>query len=328
MPAPPLDLAAVRSFENLEFLARQLVEGFITGLHQSPYHGFSVEFSEHRLYNPGESTRHLDWKVFARTDKLFVKRYEEETNLRAHILLDVSPSMYYPAPGFDKLRFSILAAAALTTLLTRQRDAVGLVTFSETVELQTPVRSSSRHRHTLLLTLQQLLDRPAPGGAGSGRSAAGSNLAAGSHSVAGRRTTDVAQVIHTLAQQIPKRSLVILFSDMLGRGEAEQTAALAALQHLRHQQHEVLLFHVLDRKTEADFDFAERPYIFEDVETGQEIKLQPAQVREQYRAAMRRFEQELALRCGQFKIDFVPVDVREPFEKVLYAYLVKRGKAK
>ena len=310
MPSPPLDLAAVRSFENLEFLARQLVEGFITGLHQSPYHGFSVEFSEHRLYNPGESTRHLDWKVFARTDKLFVKRYEEETNLRAHLLLDVSPSMYYPVPGHDKLRFSVLAAAALTTLLTRQRDAVGLVTFADTVELQTPVRSSGRHRHTLLLTLQQLLDRPtaAP--------------------TAVRRGTDVASVIHTIAQQIPKRSLVILFSDMLGRGEAEQTAALAALQHLRHQQHEVLLFHILDRATEADFDFAERPYIFEDVETGLEIKLQPGQVREQYRAAMSRFEHELALRCGQFKIDFVPVDVREPFEKVLYAYLVKRGKVK
>jgi uncharacterized protein (DUF58 family) len=303
----PLDLAAVRSFENLEFLARQLVDGFITGLHQSPYHGFSVEFSEHRLYNPGESTRHLDWKVFARTDKLFVKRYEEETNLRCHILLDVSPSMYYPAPDYDKLRFSILAAAALTTLLTRQRDAVGLVTFADKVELQTPVRSTSTHRHTLLLVLQQLLDRaPAP------RSA----------------TTDVAGVIHTIAQQIPKRSLVILFSDMLGRGRAEQDAALAALQHLKHQHHEVLLFHVLDRSTEADFDFAERPYIFEDVETGLEIKLQPSQIREQYRAAMTAYEQELALRCGQLRIDFVPVDVREPFEKVLYAYLVKRGKVK
>jgi uncharacterized protein (DUF58 family) len=304
---PALDLAAVRSFENLEFLARQLVDGFITGLHQSPYHGFSVEFSEHRLYNPGESTRHLDWKVFARTDKLFVKRYEEETNLRCHLLLDVSPSMYYPAPGFDKLRFSILAAAALTTLLTRQRDAVGLVTFADQVELQTPVRSTSTHRHTLLLTLQQLLERPAaPKGT----------------------TTDVAGVIHTIAQQIPKRSLVILFSDMLGRGPAEQDAALAALQHLKHQHHEVLLFHVLDRSTEADFDFAERPYIFEDLETGQEIKLQPSQIREQYRAAMTAYEHELALRCGQLRIDFVPVDVREPFEKVLYAYLVKRSKGR
>ncbi len=304
----PLDLAAIRSFENLEFLARQLVDGFITGLHQSPYHGFSVEFSEHRLYNPGESTRHIDWKVFARTDKLFVKRYEEETNLRCHVLLDVSPSMYYPAPGHDKLKFSILAAAALTTLLTRQRDAVGLVTFADNVELQTPVRSTSTHRHTLLLALQQLLERPPAPQSGRG--------------------TDVAGAIHAIARQIPKRSLVILFSDMLGRSVAEQDAALAALQHLKHQHHEVLLFHVLDRTTEADFDFAERPYIFEDVETGQEIKLQPSQIKAQYQAAMLAYEQELALRCGQLRIDFVPVDVREPFEKILYAYLVKRGKGR
>jgi uncharacterized protein (DUF58 family) len=274
-------------------------------LHQSPYHGFSVEFSEHRLYNPGESTRHLDWKVFARTDKLFVKRYEEETNLRCHLLLDVSPSMYYPAPSHDKLRFSILCAAALITLLQKQRDAVGLVTFANEVELQTPVRSTSTHRHTLLLTLQQLLERPPT-----------------------RRSTDVAQVIHQIAQQIPKRSLVVLFSDMLGRAPEEQTAALAALQHLRHQHHEVLLFHVMDRATESEFAFADRPYLFEDIETGEQIKLQPNQVREQYRAAMQRYEQDLALRCGQFKIDFVPVDIREPFDKTLYAYLVKRGKVR
>ncbi|TDN40306.1 DUF58 domain-containing protein [Hymenobacter sp. UV11] len=309
MPSTALDLAAIRSFENLELLARQLVDGFITGLHQSPYHGFSVEFSEHRLYNPGDSTRHVDWKVFARTDKLFVKRYEEETNLRAHLLLDVSPSMYYPSPGHDKLKFAVLAAAALTTLLQRQRDAVGLVTFAEKVELQTPVRATSVHRHTLLLAMQQLLARPTP----SSRPG---------------QATDVAGVLHAIAQQIPKRSLVILFSDMLGRGAAEQEAALAALQHLRHQHHEVLVFHVLDRATESNFDFQDRPYIFEDVETGQEIRLQPAQVREQYRAAMRQFEEDLALRCGQLKIDFVPVDVREPFDKVLHAYLVKRGKAR
>jgi uncharacterized protein (DUF58 family) len=311
MPAPALDLAAIRSFENLELLARQLVDGFITGLHQSPYHGFSVEFSEHRLYNPGESTRHMDWKVFARTDKLFVKRYEEETNLRAHILLDVSPSMYYPAPGHDKLRFSVLAAAALTTLLQRQRDAVGLVTFGEQIELQTPVRSTTAHRHTLLLTLQQLLERPAPAASTRRPTAA----------------TNVAGVLHAIAQQIPKRSLVIVFSDMLGRGAQEQAAALAALQHLRHQHHEVLLFHILDRATESNFDFQDRPYIFEDVETGEEIRLQPSQVREQYRVAMQQFEADLALRCGQLKIDFVPVDVHEPFAKVLHAYLVKRGKA-
>ncbi len=303
-----LDLPEVRAFGNLELLARQLVEGFITGLHQSPYHGFSVEFSEHRLYNAGESTRHLDWKVFARTDKLFVKRYEEETNLRCHLLLDVSPSMYYPTEAgphqHGKLKFSLLSAAALTTLLHRQRDAVGLVTFADSVEIQTPVRATSQHRHTLLLQMQHLLERPVP--------------AAG-------RQTDVAKVIHQIAQQIPKRSLVVIFSDMLSRTD-NPDELFAALQHLRHQQHEVLLFHVLDAETEEAFDFADRPYVFVDAETGAEVRLQPQQIRAQYRTAMAEFKQELALRCGQYKVDFVPVDIREPFEKVLYAWLVKRGK--
>ncbi len=303
-----LDIPEIRAFGNLELLARQLVEGFITGLHQSPYHGFSVEFSEHRLYNAGESTRHLDWKVLARTDRLYVKRYEEETNLRCHLLLDVSSSMYYPtAPGPEhhgKLRFSVLAAAALATLLQRQRDATGLVTFSDHVEIQTPVRATAQHRHTLLIQLQNLLDRPqAPVG----------------------RQTDVAAVIHQIAQQIPKRSLVVIFSDMLSRAE-DADAMFAALQHLRHQRHEVLLFHVLDSATEEAFDFADRPYIFVDAETGEEVRLQPNQIREQYRAAMGDFKQQLALRCGQYKVDFVPVDIREPFERVLLRWLVKRSK--
>lgn len=303
-----LDLPEIRAFGNLELLARQLVEGFITGLHQSPYHGFSVEFSEHRLYNAGESTRHLDWKVLARTDRLYVKRYEEETNLRCHVLLDVSPSMYYPTEAgpqhHGKLRFSILSAAALATLLQRQRDAVGLVTFADQVELQTPVRATAQHRHTLLLQLQQLLDRPQP---------------------AGPRTTDVASVINQIAQQIPKRSLVVIFSDMLSRVQ-DSDKLFEALQHLRHQRHEVLLFHVLDAATEEAFDFAERPYVFVDAETGEEVRLQPNQVRDQYRAAMGEFKQQLALRCGQYRIDFIPVDIREPFEKVLFSWLVKRSK--
>jgi len=297
----------IRAFGNLELLARQLVEGFITGLHQSPYHGFSVEFSEHRLYNAGESTRHLDWKVLARTDRLYVKRYEEETNLRCHLLLDVSPSMYYPTAGPQtngKLHFSILSAAALATLLQRQRDAVGLVTFADRIELQTPVRATAQHRHTLLLQLQQLLDRPQP---------------------AQQRTTDVAGVIHQIAQQIQKRSLVVIFSDMLSRTENPE-ALFEALQHLRHQRHEVLLFHVLDAATEESFDFAERPYVFVDAETGEEVRLQPNQVREQYRAAMGAFKQQLALRCGQYRIDFTPVDIRESFDKVLFGWLVKRSK--
>lgn len=300
----PLTLADVQKFENMEFLAKQLVEGFITGLHQSPYHGFSVEFSEHRLYNSGESTRHIDWKVFARTDKLFVKRYEEETNLRCHMLLDVSPSMYYPTENNGKLTFSTLCAAALATLLRKQRDAVGLVTFSDKIELQTPVRSTGSHLHTLLLILQKQLEQKPTS-----------------------KDTNVAEVVHQIAQQIPKRSLVVIFSDMLSQQDNLETI-FAALQHLKHQNHEVLIFHVMDRKTEEEFDFAERPYVFVDVETGQELKLQPSQVREHYRTAVENYKRELELKCGQYKIDFVPVDISEPFDKVLYAYLIKRGKVR
>jgi uncharacterized protein (DUF58 family) len=302
--AQQVDLAAVRQFGNMEFLAKQLVEGFITGLHKSPYHGFSVEFSEHRLYNSGESTRHIDWKVFARTDKLFVKRYEEETNLRCHILLDVSPSMYYPEETNGKLTFSALATAALATMLQKQRDAIGLVTFSDKIQVQTPVKSTGSHVHTLMIALQNLLNQPRP----SGR-------------------TDVALVLHQIAQQIPKRSLVIIFSDMFSRQE-DSTAIFEALQHLKHQNHEVLLFHVMDRKTEEAFEFSERPYLFVDVETGEQLKLQPSQVRENYKAAIEKFRHGLELKCGQYKIDFIPVDINEPFDKVLYGYLVKRGKMK
>lgn len=299
-----IDLGAVRKFENMEFLAKQLVEGFITGLHQSPYHGFSVEFSEHRLYNSGESTRHIDWKVFARTDKLFVKRYEEETNLRCHILLDVSPSMYYPIDTNGKLTFSALCAASIATILQKQRDAVGLVTFSDKVETQTPVRSTSSHVHTILLQLQQLLSKEPSG-----------------------KSTNVADVIHQIAQQIQKRSLVIIFSDMLGRGD-DTTDLLAALQHLKHRNHEVLLFYVTDKKTEEQFEFPERPYVFVDIESGEEIKLQPSQVKTQYLEAVSTFKNDLALKCGQYKIDFIPVDIQEPFEKVLLSYLIKRSKVR
>ncbi|MDQ4140330.1 MAG: DUF58 domain-containing protein [Bacteroidota bacterium] len=301
---PTIDLAAIRRFENLEFLAKQLVAGFITGLHQSPYHGFSVEFSEHRLYNSGESTRHMDWKVFARTDKLFVKRYEEETNLRCHLLVDVSPSMYYPVETYGKIAFSALSAAAIAVMLQKQRDAVGLVTFSDKINLQTPVKSTSTHLHTLLLSLQQVLQHPTP-----------------------TKTTETATVIHQIAQQIPKRSLVIIFSDMLGRTD-DSSAIFAALQHLKHQNHEVLLFHVMDKRTEEKFEFAERPYIFVDVESGEEIKLQPSQVKAHYQAAISQFKQDLALKCGQYKIDFIPVDISEPFDKVLQSYLIKRAKVK
>ncbi|WP_210464705.1 DUF58 domain-containing protein [Rufibacter roseolus] len=300
-----VDLDSVRNIQNLEFLAKRLVEGFITGLHKSPYHGFSVEFSEHRLYNSGESTRHMDWKVFARTEKLFVKRYEEETNLRCQLLLDVSGSMYYPTNNYGKLSYAVLSAAALATLLQRQRDAVGLTTFADGIELQTPIKSTGAHLHTLLLALQQQLQKPAPP----------------------QKETRVAAMLHHVAQQLPKRSLVILFSDLLSQYEQLDEIFLA-LQHLRHQQHEVLLFHITHAETEEEFHFPDKPFMFHGLENGEKIKVQPAEIREAYVKAMKQFKNELKLRCGQYRIDLVSVDLREPIDKVLQAYLVKRQKVR
>ncbi|WP_207430871.1 DUF58 domain-containing protein [Sabulibacter ruber] len=300
-----VDLDSVRNIHNLELLAKRLVEGFITGLHKSPYHGFSVEFSEHRLYNSGESTRHMDWKVFARTEKLFVKRYEEETNLRCQLLLDVSGSMYYPTHNYGKLSYAVLSAAALATLLQKQRDAVGLTTFADQIELQTPIKSTGAHLHTLMLALQQQLQKPAPP----------------------QKETRVSAMLHHIAQQLPKRSLVILFSDLLSQYEQLDEIFLA-LQHLRHQQHEVLLFHLTHAETEEDFHFPDKPFMFTGLETGEKIKVQPSEIRDEYVKAMRQFKNELKLRCGQNRIDLVSVDLREPIDKVLQAYLIKRQKVR
>lgn len=297
-----LELDKVREYGNIEFLARQLVEGFITGLHKSPFHGFSVEFAEHRLYNTGESTRHVDWKVFAKTDRLYTKQYEEETNLRCHLLVDTSSSMYYPEKTQGKIVFSILAAAALAHMLQRQRDAVALTTFSEDIEIQTPIRSTPSHIHKIFLQLQHLLDHPAP-----------------------NRKTAVADVIHQVAEQIHRRSLVVIFSDMFD--DIEQADKLfSALQHLKHNRHEVLLFHVTDRKTEEDFAFEDRPYEFIDLESGEKLRVQPGQVKDQYQQAIRKFYYELRMKCNQYKIDFIEADIAQGLDQVLSAYLVKRTK--
>ena len=296
------DLVAVRAYGNLEFLARQLVEGFITGLHKSPFHGFSVEFAEHRLYNTGESTRHIDWKVYGKTDKLFVKRYEEETNLRAHLLVDTSSSMYYPEHNYGKITFSALAASALAILLQRQKDAVSLCTFSDVIETQTQVKSTPSHIHKVLQELSQLLRRPKQ-----------------------QKKTSVASILHEIAERIHKRSLVILFSDMFDDPE-DMGAVFSALQHLRHNLHEVLLFHVTDRRTELEFSFEERPYEFIDTETGESLKVQPGQVREYYLERMTNYYTELKLKCGQYKIDFIEADISEGLDPILMTYLVKRSK--
>jgi len=256
------------------------------------------------LYNTGESTKHIDWKVFARTDRLYTKVYEEETNLRCRLVIDNLSSMYYPRENNGKITFSILAAAALAHLLQKQRDAVGLCVFSETVEHQTQVKSTSSHLHKLYLLLEGLLKEQAQ-----------------------MKKTALATVLHQVAEQIHKRSLVIIFSDMF-ENQAEADQMFSALQHLKHNKHEVLLFHVTDHKTELLFDFDERPYEFIDVERGERLKLQPSQVKEAYQKHMREYYQELKIKCGQAKIDFIEADISKGVHQILRSYLIKSTRMK
>lgn len=297
-----LNLQEVRKIGNLEILAKQVVEGFITGLHKSPFHGFSVEFSEHRLYNPGESVKNIDWKLFARTDKLFVKRYEEETNLRCQLVIDASSSMYFPKAESNKMEFSVYCAAAIMQMLKKQRDAVGLSIFSNELELQRKAKSSGIHHQVLLSHLENLLQNEPE-----------------------NRSTSAIDALHQIAEAVPKRSLVVIFSDMLDSGEnAEQL--FSALQHLRYKKHEVILFHVVDKRLELDFEYTNRPHIFIDMETGEKLKLNPVQIKEKYMQSMNEFKQELKLKCAQYRIDFVEADINEGFKQVLLPYLVKRSK--
>lgn len=297
----------VQEFSHLELIAKQVVEGFITGLHKSPFHGFSVEFAEHRLYNTGESTKHIDWKLYGRTEKLFTKRYEEETNLRCQIVIDNSSSMYYPEvkkpslENLNKISFSVYSAAALIYLLKKQRDAVGLSIFSDEVEIQTQARSSSVHQKLLFYELEKLLvniERP-------------------------EKKTFAASSLHQIAENISKRSLVVIFSDMMD--QAERTDELfSAMQHLRHNKHEVILFHTVDKKHEVNFEFENRPYLFIDVETGERVKVHTNEVKDNYIKSMAEYNHELILRCGQYNIEFVEADINEGFRQILLPYLIKR----
>lgn len=304
----PVNYNEVQSLSHLELLARQVVEGFITGLHKSPFHGFSVEFAEHRLYNTGESTRHIDWKLFGRTDKLFVKRYEEETNLRCHLVVDNSSSMHYPeiknTKGIlNKINFSVHCAAALIYMMRQQRDAVGLTVFSDKIDLQTQVRSSSLHHKMLFAKLEELLEDK------------GND----------KRKTSTAAAIDFLAESIHKRSLVVIFSDMFDNMN-EQEKLFKSLQHLKHNKHEVILFHVTDKKHELDFKFESRPYRFVDVETGEEVKVHSHLVREKYMESITAYKKMLMEKCAQYKIDFVEADINLGYQQVLLPYLLKRQK--
>jgi uncharacterized protein (DUF58 family) len=300
----------LQQFGGLEFTAKQVVEGFIVGLHKSPFHGFSVEFAEHRLYNAGESIKHIDWKLYGRTDKLFIKRYEEETNLRCQLILDVSSSMFFPVmdkitlDNPNKITFSVHAAAALIYLFKKQRDAFGLSFFSDHTELHTPCKSSSVHQKYLYSELEKLL-KPLP--------------------VNAYKKTSAATALHEIAEKIHKRSLVIVFSDMLENNSSPEEL-FSALQHLKHNKHEVLLFHVVDKKKEIDFEFENRPYKFIDLEQGDELKITPNEVKEMYIKKIQEYKNQLKLKCGQYQIEFIEADIKQGFEQILLPYLLKREK--
>jgi len=298
------DLEHFEQLDNLEFVAAQVVEGFITGLHKSPYHGFSVEFAEHRIYNNGESTKNIDWKLFARTEKLFVKRFEEETNLRSYIVLDTSSSMYYPKENtarVNKLQYSVYCASALIYLLRKQRDAVALSCFADTLELHTDSRLSSTHSKYLFSELTKLFNTDA----------------------IDNKRTNASQILHEIAENIHKRSLVIIFSDMID--SLSQDDLFAAMQHFRYNKHEVILFHVTDHKHEGLLQLENRPYRLIDMEDGTELKLNPNDIRQEYIKRMSTFNNELKIKCGQYNIDLVEADINEDFSTVLLPYIIKRS---
>jgi len=301
-------LAKISSFQHLELLANQIVEGFISGMHKSPFHGFSAEFAEHKIYNAGESTKHIDWKLFAKTDRLYTKRFEEETNLRCHLIIDNSSSMHYPKLNDNqffyenKIGFSVLASAVLMNLLKKQRDAVGLSVYSDSYEYYSPEKGSDRHHRMLLNKLEGLL---------------------GSSSRA--KQTDTITYLHQIAEKMHRRSMIILFTDMF-QGNEEDEKLFKALQHLKHNKHKVVLFHVVDKKTEFNFEFDNTPRKFIDLETGENVNLFAENIKNEYEKLVKNYFDKVANTCAMYKIKYVPISVDEKFEKIMTTYLVEKQK--
>ncbi len=302
------EINEIIGFKNLELLAHQVVEGFISGLHKSPFHGFSAEFAEHKIYNQGESTKHIDWKLYARTDKLFTKRYEEETNLRCHLIIDNSSSMHYPAikeyniNSLNKISFSVLASAAIMDLLKRQRDAVGLSIYSDVYEYFSSEKGSERHHQMLLDKLNRVLIQTKK-----------------------EKGTKTYTYLHEIADKLKRRSMVFLFTDMF-QSDLEAKKLFEALQHLKYNKHEVILFHVYDRDKEIEFGFSNKPRRFVDVETGEHIDLYAENIKENYEEAIEAYFRALKLQCGQYRIKYVPVDIQGDFTTILTTYLIERHK--
>lgn len=283
---------AVARLRNLNLIARTVVEGFITGLHRSPYHGFSVEFSDHREYTPGDNLRDLDWLALARTDKYYIKRYEEETNLRAYLLLDISGSMAYQSgENVTKIEYGCYLAASLAYLMIRQQDSVGLITFDQSIRANIPPRSTTTHLNQILRHLEAV----EPGA-----------------------VTDVSRTFHDLAEMIRKRGLIVIISDLYD----EEREVVRALRHFRHRRHEVILFHVFDR-AELDFPFR-RLSDFVDLETNERLQIDPRYVREEYRRQIAGFIARYKRACSESRIEYVHTDTSVPYDFLLSAYLSKR----
>lgn len=295
----------IASFRNLELLANQVVEGFISGMHKSPFHGFSAEFAEHKIYNTGESTKNIDWKLFARTDRLYTKRFEEETNLRCHLILDNSSSMHYPKlqegePFYkNKIGFSVLASAVLMNLLKKQRDAVGLSIYSDTYEYYASEKGSERHHRMLLNTLENL-------------------------SFSQNKSTNTVELLHQIAEKIHRRSMIVLFTDMFQN--QNENELFRALQHLKHNKHRVIVFHVYSKKNEIDFEFSNTPKKFIDLENGEEINLFAENIQEEYRNSVKKYFERVSLICSQYRIKYVPVAIEDDFDKVMLTYLTEKQK--
>lgn len=302
------ELNKAEGFKNLELLAKQVVEGFIAGMHKSPFHGFSAEFAEHKIYNKGESTRHIDWKLFAKTEKLYTKRYDDETNLRCHIIIDNSSSMHYPEgrtfsiENLNKITFSVLAAASLMQILKKQRDAVGLSIYSDAYDYYAPEKGSERHHQMLLNHLSEaVVSKPK------------------------NKQTDTYKYLHEIAEKLHKRSMIFLFTDMFQTSE-DKTKLFEALRHLKYNKHEVILFHVFDKEKELQFDFDNKPKRFIDVETGEYINLYADSIKENYNHAVGTYFDALKLKCLQYKIKYVEADVNKDFNNILTTYMVERKK--
>ena len=300
-------LEKISQFKNLELLANQIVEGFISGMHKSPFHGFSAEFAEHKIYNQGESTKHIDWKLFAKTDRLYTKKYEEETNLRCHVIIDNSSSMHYPKLkdnqlfSESKIGFSVLASAVLMNLLKKQRDAVGVSVYSDTYEYYASEKGSERHHRMILNQFETILNFPKES-----------------------KKTDTITFLHQIAEKVHRRSMIVLFTDMFIDEDNEKL--FKALQHLKHNKHKVVLFHVYDGKTELNFNFDNTPRKFIDVETGEEVNLFAENMKESYEKVVKNYFENISNTCSAYKIKYVPVSVDENFEKIITTYLVEKQK--